>query len=278
VGTNGTWCFLAVYAPGPPNGVDYTGSSDGSSTECFTVFQIATTTVTTPSVGSGGTTPFGSMVSDMAVVTAAQAGDGTPTGTVTFFVCDPTQTIGGACPTGGSQVGKDPVPTMDLGTTPPSSTATSALVTVTMTGTWCFRAVYTPGGANGSHYTGSSDASSGECFTVNDTTMSTSAQNWLPNDMATVTPANGAPLNGTLSAQLYTDGTCGTTGGTAVPGQLYTKTLTNATTDTSLTTSNTTFKVTASTAVSWQVTFTSSDPNVKGSMHCESTSLTINNN
>jgi hypothetical protein len=29
--------------------------------------------------------------------------------------------------------------------------------------------------------------------------------------------------------------------------------------------------------VSWLVTFTSSDPNVKGSMHCESTSLTITN-
>jgi hypothetical protein len=29
--------------------------------------------------------------------------------------------------------------------------------------------------------------------------------------------------------------------------------------------------------VSWLVTFTSSDPNVAGSKHCESTSLTLNN-
>jgi hypothetical protein len=243
------------------------------------VFQIATTTVTTPSPGSGATTPFGSSVSDHAVVTAQQSGDGTPTGTVTFFVCDPTQTTGGACPTGGNQVDSPATTTAVSGSNPPASSADSALVTVNMTGTWCFRAVYTPGGANASHYTGSSDASSGECFTVNDKTASFSAQTWLPNDTANVMPTMGAPLNGTLSAQLYTDGTCGASGGTAVSGQLYSKTLTNATSakDTSLTTSNTTFSVTASASVSWQVTFTSSDPNVMGSMHCESTSLTINN-
>jgi hypothetical protein len=203
---------------------------------------------------------------------------GSPTGTVTFFVCDPTQTSGGACPTGGIQVGS-PVPTTDLGTTPPSASADSTGVTVNKTGTWCFRAVYIPGGANGSNYTGSSDATSDECFTVTDTTASTSAQDWLPNDTATVAPANGAPLNGTLSAQLYTGDNCGNTSGSAVSGQLYTKTLTNATSaaDRTLTTNNTTFKVTASASTSWLVKFASTDNNVSGSSHCESTNLTINN-
>jgi hypothetical protein len=139
--------------------------------------------------------------------------------------------------------------------------------------------VYTPGGANGSNYTGSSDATSGECFTVTDTTSATSQQTWLPNDSATVAPANGAPLNGTLSIQLYTGDNCGATSGSAVSGQMYQKTLTNATSaaDRTLTTNNTTFTVGASTAVSWLVTFTSSDPNVASSGHCESTNLTITN-
>jgi hypothetical protein len=252
------------------------GGADGTN-ECFTVQTITTTTTTTPSAGSGGTTTFGSSVTDHAVVQATTSGDGTPTGTVTFFVCDPTQTTGGAYPTGGTQVGS-PVTTQAVGgSNPPASSADSDPVTANKTGTWCFRAVYTPGGTNGSNYTGSSDATSGECFTVTDTTASTSAQDWLPNDTATVAAASGAPLNGTLSAQLYTGSSCAS--GSEVSGQLYQKTLTNATSaaDRTLTTGNTTFKVTDSNSVSWKITFTSTDNNVAGSSHCEVTSLTITN-
>jgi hypothetical protein len=279
--TPGTYCFRAEW-PGDTNypaALTEFGGASGTN-ECFTVRTIPTTTTTTPSVGSGGTTTFGSSVTDHAIVQATQSGDGTPTGTVTFFVCDPTQTSGGACPApNGTQVG-NPVTTQAVsGSNPPASSADSIAITANKTGTWCFRAVYTPGGANGSNYTGSSDATSGECFTVTDTTASASAQTWVPNDTATVTATNGAPLNGTLSVQLYTDGTCGTSGGSAVSGQLYTKTLTNATSaaDRTLTTNNTSFSVSASTSVSWGVTFASTDPNVKNSNHCESTSLTITN-
>jgi hypothetical protein len=281
----GFYCFRAEW-PGDSNYVisnppltEFGGAS--GTNECFTVQQIATTTVSTPSVGHQGTTTFGSSVTDHALVTAVQSGDGTPTGTVTFFVCDPTQTSGGACPApNGTQVGS-PVTTQAVsGSSPPASSADSSAVTANKTGTWCFRAVYTPGGANGANYTGSSDATSGECFTVTDSTANTSAQNWLPNDTATVTAAHGAPLNGTLAAQLYTGDNCGATSGSAVSGQLYQKTLTNATTaaDRTLTTSNTTFTVSASSATSWLVTFTSTDSNVSPTpSHCESTSLTINN-
>lgn len=120
------------------------------------------------------------------------------------------------------------------------------------------------------------------CIYVNkltDTTSMTSAQTWLPNDSATVTAANGTALNGTLSTQLYTGDNCGVTSGAAVLGQLYTKTLTNATSlaDRTVTSNNTTFTVAASGSVSWLVTFTSTDSNVTGSSHCEKTSLTITN-
>ncbi len=277
--TPGRYCFRAEW-PGDsnyPGALSEFGGTNGTN-ECFTVKTITTTTTTTPSAGSGGTTTFGSTVTDHAVVQADQSGDGTPTGTVTFFVCDPSQTSGGACPDPhGSQVGSPVTTTAVSGSSPPASSADSIGVKVNKTGTWCFRAVYTPGGANGSNYTGSSDASSGECFTVTDTTASTSAQDWLPNDTATVTAANGAPLSGTLSAQLFTGDNCGTTSGSAVSGQLYSKTLTNDVSPATLTTNNATFEVKTSASVSWLVTFTSIDNNVSDSKHCESTSLTINN-
>jgi hypothetical protein len=276
----GRYCFRASW-PGDanyPTPLTEFGGASGAD-ECFTVITIPTTTTTTPSAGSGGTTTFGTSVTDHAVVQATTTGGGTPTGTVTFFICNPTETTGGACPTGGTQVG-NPVTTQDVsGSNPPASSADSTAVTVNRTGTWCFRAVYTPGGANGSNYTGSSDATSGECFTVTDTTGSTSAQTWLPNDTASVTATAGAPLNGTLSAQLFTGDNCGVTSGSAVTQQFYFKTLTNATSaaDTTLTTSNTTFTVTASASVSWLISFASSDPNVSSSSHCESTNLTVSN-
>jgi hypothetical protein len=263
--TPGRYCFRAEW----PGDANYPGALSefggaGGTNECFTVQTIATTTTTAPSVGSGGTTAFGSQVTDSALVTAVNSGDGTPTGTVTFFVCNPGQTSGGACPTGGTQVG-NPVNTAAVsGSNPPASTATSDAINANQTGTWCFRAVYTPGGANGSNYTGSNEPSTDECFTVTDTSSSASQQTWLPNDSATVTATAGAPLNGTLSVQLFTDGSCGNSGGSAVGGQLYQKPLSNATSaaDRTLITSNTTFAVSASTAVSWLVTFTSSDANV----------------
>jgi hypothetical protein len=275
----GRYCFRATW-PGDTNypaTLTEFGGANGTN-ECFTIQPIPTNTVTTPSTGSGGTTTFGSPVTDHAVVTATQTGGGTPTGTITFFICDPTQVSGGACPTpNGTQVG-DPVPATAVpNSSPPASAADSNAITANKTGTWCFRAVYTPGGANGSNYTGSRDATSGECFTVTDTTASSSAQTWLPNDSATVASASGAPLNGTLSAQLFTGENCGFVTGSAVSGQQYSKTLSGDSSSATLTTSNTTYMVSTSSSVSWLVTFISTDPNVAGSFHCESSNLTINN-
>jgi hypothetical protein len=217
-------------------------------------------------------------------VQAVQVGDGTPTGSVTFFVCTPAQVQanGGTCSSGGSQVGNAVTTTAVANSSPPASSADSAAITANLTGTWCFRAVYAPGGANGSNYTGSSDARTTECFLVNDTTASSSHQDWLPNDTASVSSTNGAPLTGTLSAQLYTDANCGNNGAStadAVANQLYTKALTGTSNSATLVTNNTTYKVTAAagnTTVSWWVTFTSTDTNVAPSSHCETTSLSIN--
>jgi hypothetical protein len=275
--TPGTYCFRAEW-PGDnnyPTPLKEFGGTNGTN-ECFTVLQIPTSTKSTPSP-SGGSTVFGSSVTDSAVVTANASGDDYPSGSVAFFICDPSTvaTNGGNCSSGGTSLGSVTAAASSPQTTPPSSTAMSSATTVNKLGTWCFRAVYTPGPPNGAFYTGSSDASTGECFTVNDSTTSTSAQSWVPNDTASVSSVNGAPLNGTLTVQLYTGTGC--TSGNAVSGHVYTKTVSNNTTLSmiSLTTSNTDV---FNSDVSWFVTFASSDSNVANPpSHCESSSLTVNN-
>jgi hypothetical protein len=228
-------------------------------------------------------------VKDHAVVTGTTNG-GTPNGTVSFFICNPSQVTGSGssthCDAGaGSAVSGNPVTaTAITGSSPPKSEATSGLVTANAVGTWCFRATFTP--TAGGNYSGtSSDNTNGECFLVTDSTSATSAQSWVPNDSGTVAATGGTALNGTLSIQLY-EGTCASAtavsaGATAVSGQLYQKTLTNATTaaDRTLTTSNSTYIVTGNKSVAWLVSFApAAGSNVSGSTHCETSTLTVNNN
>jgi hypothetical protein len=96
----------------------------------------------------------------------------------------------------------------------------------------------------------------------------------LPNDTATIT--GDTNLNGTLTFQLYTGDNCGVTSGSAVPGQSYSFTLTNATSPAVRSTSNTTFKVTAANegAYSWLVHYddtTLTDPPDR----CETSTVSI---
>jgi uncharacterized repeat protein (TIGR01451 family)/fimbrial isopeptide formation D2 family protein len=94
--------------------------------------------------------------------TATLSGTAGPvTGTVTFFVCTPTQVTAAGCPTGGTQVGS--------AVTIVAGSATSANYTVGTTaaaaGKYCWRAVYAP--AADSDYLGASHTNAGtECFTV----------------------------------------------------------------------------------------------------------------
>ena len=274
----GTYHWVATYDGSSPNtnGTSHNTSCNDTG-EDVTVNQIGTTTVTAPVDGSGASvtsTTFGSSVFDSAVVTAASTGGPAVTGTVAFSVCNPTQLTNGKCALGtGTAVGTAVNLTPTNGASPPSSTATSnASVTANMTGTWCFNATYTP---DTNAYTGSSDATIDECFTVTDTSGATSGQTWLPNDSATIATAHGAPLNGTLTLQLY-DGSLDCTIG-AVGSQFYTKTLTNASSPQTISSNNSTYQVSATDNISWKVTFTSSDSNVGSSSHCESTNLTITN-
>jgi hypothetical protein len=276
----GAYCFAAV--------ADLTNYADPSratntTTECFTVAKIPTTTVTEPRLAADGTpitapVPIGTHVVDHALVTGTDAG-GNPTGTVDFFICNPTQVTGGAgsevCadPNGTALAGNPVTLTPVAGSSSQSEATSSPDVIVNMVGVWCFRAVYTP---TGSTYLGSSDATHTECFTVRDSTSITSVQNWLPNDSATVTSTGGIALNGTLSFTLRT--------GTCTGAVVYTEpdiTLTNAASGSMFNTTNTTFKVTAAnnaTPYFWRVVFTPSSPLVDGFTKCERTDITINDN
>jgi hypothetical protein len=182
---NGYYCFLAVW-PGDSN---YTGgpfSNPDEAGECFRVLKINTTTNTTPQQSGSDITSvvFGTSVTDHAVVTAADNSDGDVTGTVTFTLCSPADLAAAnngqgeaSCVSGGTPIGSAVTLTPTANADPPSSTAdSSSSGALNQEGKWCWRAVYTP--ATGSSYNGSTDDSTGECFTVSkiNTTTTTHPQ------------------------------------------------------------------------------------------------------
>jgi hypothetical protein len=271
----GVYHWQASYSGSLPNTLGTSHNATCNDTgEDVIVQQFPTTTVTTPVDVSGttvSTASIGASVFDHAVVTGAAAG-GTPTGTVSFFICDPTQVTGAAgsevCgTTAGTAVGS-PVTATALGAFQSQATSSPAVV-ANQVGVWCFRATYTP---NVKFYTGSSDGRHDECFTVTDTTSVGTAQNWLPNDSATIT-SGGSPLSGSVSFVLYTGSNCSGTALYTEPPQ----TISGASPQMAIT-HNTSVTVSASTTVSWLVTYTPSNTTfISGSSHCEVTSLTITN-
>jgi hypothetical protein len=235
-----------------------------------------TTTTTTPTLLSDGSSvstssflPVNSVVYDHAVVASANPAAGAPTGTVHFYVCDPSHLDANSrCATGGTDLGTSPL----TGQADLSSVANSSNVTADKVGRWCFRGEY----SGDDNYNSSSDSAVTECFTVRDSTTATSAQDWLPNDTATITSTDSSTtVSGTISITLYESADCS---GDAVSGQTYTSGTLSGTGSISYSTSNSTYKVSSSKSVSWKVVFTSSNTNLVGSSnHCETTSLTVTN-
>ncbi|HEU5034192.1 MAG TPA: Ig-like domain-containing protein [Mycobacteriales bacterium] len=277
----GRYCFRAEWSGdtnytqplveyGGPTG---TGGTVSGHNECFTTAKINTQTVTTPVDASGASVSsvtLGSTVYDRAIVTGTAAG-GDPTGSVNFYVCGPiaTGTCDGTTNTGTAVSGNPKALVADSDAMTYTASTTSGGVTPASVGRYCFRGEY--GGST--VYNSSADSAATECFTVTDSTGLTSAQTWLPNDSATVTSAHGSPLSGTLSIALYDSPDCT---GTAVTGQTYSWTVSGSSPITK-TTTNSTYTVSTSKSVSWKVVFTSSDSNIPGSDHCESSAVTVTN-
>jgi hypothetical protein len=271
----GTYHWVASYSGNLPNTLGTTHNTTCSDAgEDVIVQQLPTTTVTTPVDVSGttvSTASIGASVFDHAVVTGSAAG-GSPTGTVSFWICDPTQVTGSAgsevCSVGTALSGNPVAVAAGPGANQSQATSSPAVV-ANQVGVWCFRATYTP---SGTFYTGSSDATHDECFTITDTTSVGTAQNWLPNDSATIT-SGGSPLSGSVTFVLYTGSTCSGTALYTEPSQAI-----SGTSPQSAVTHNTSVKVSASATVSWLVTYTpSSTTFISGNSHCEVTSLTITN-
>jgi uncharacterized repeat protein (TIGR01451 family) len=105
------------------------------------------------STGDNGHISIGQSVTDTATITGTK---GTPTGTVDFFVCGPSNSAPD-CSSNGTKVGA----TKTLS----SGAATSDAFTPTAVGSYCFRVDYTP--ASGSKYLpGSHTNTTSECFVV----------------------------------------------------------------------------------------------------------------
>src|SRR6185295_20180309 len=134
---------------------------------------LCSASVSTSASPSGNGVLAGTSVSDTATVNVLTGGGPTPTGTIDFFLCQPSQVTTGGCEgTAGTKIGA--TKTLVGGTITSDSTNTTTAI-----GKYCWRAVYTP--VTGSPYTGSSHTNAltvasatdtPECFvTLNPTTL-----------------------------------------------------------------------------------------------------------
>ncbi len=152
----GYWCFAAYYG-GDSN---YDPSSDSGMHECYDVTSASTSTMTTPAHTS---IVLGHSDTDGVVVTGNSAG-GSPTGSVTFYECGPTNSAT-PCTSEANAVGSASLSPAGGNT----ATATSGSFTPTSTGYWCFAGVY----SGDSNYNSSSDTSIDECVDVTPVPSST---------------------------------------------------------------------------------------------------------
>jgi hypothetical protein len=233
---------------------------------------------TTPSDAS---IQLGDSTTDKAVVTGSGLNAPTPTGFVKFFICSPSQLTNGTCSSGGTFVDVDGDEPDGEPLTPDPNDATKANAesdpfTPNAVGKWCWRGEY----SGDDFYDPVADSTAGECFTVTDTSSLTTAQNWRPNDSATITSAGGSTLDGNVTFTLYNSADCTGT-------VLYSETVDIPAGTTSPATKSTSndgtspgdYLATANATVSWRAHFASDDPNVGGSTAdpCEVSTLTITN-
>jgi hypothetical protein len=268
----GRYCWRGFFDSATEGVDDQTDSSTG---ECFEVLPVQPTLTTS----AGPDVTLGNPITDNAPLsgTAFRPGTNGPNatypsinatmvtaadGTITFTLFGPNNCT--SVPTGFVPI---------VRTVNGDGTYTASF-TPTQVGTFTWVAVYSGDSPNtlGAGPTGCPDVN--EEVVVTGNAQSATVQDWLPNDTATIT--GDTNLNGTLTFQLYTGNNCGVTSGSAVPGQSYSFTLTNAPSPAVRSTTNTTFKVTAANqgAYSWLVHYddtTLTDPADK----CETSTVSI---
>lgn len=116
----------------------------------------ATTSNSSP---SGAGVPAGSTATDTVNVTNGGAGL-PPAGTMTFFLCDPSQVAAGGCVSGGTQIGASKTIVGGAATSDPSAP-------LQFNGRYCWRTAFAPDPAQAGIYDAATHTNSTtECFTV----------------------------------------------------------------------------------------------------------------
>jgi hypothetical protein len=268
----GRYCWRGFFDSATEGVDDQTDSSTG---ECFEVLPVQPTLTTS----AGPDVTLGNPITDNAPLSGTAFRPGTNGPNATYPSINATMVT----PADGSitftLLGPNNCTSVPTGFVPIVRTVNgdgtyTASFTPTQVGTFTWVAVYSGDSPNtlGAGPTGCPDVN--EEVVVTGNAQSATAQDWLPNDTATIT--GDTNLNGTLTFQLYTGNNCGVTSGSAVPGQSYSFTLTNAPSPAVRSTTNTTFKVAAANqgAYSWLVHYddtTLTDPTDK----CETSTVSI---
>jgi hypothetical protein len=270
----GRYCWRATFTGDSANGIP--SSSDSSATECFTVNPVDPTLSTT----AGADVTLGTAVTDSATLggTATQpanpvinltgTGGAAAGGTITFKLYGPSDS---GC---GSLVYTSTTVAVSGNNT--YSSPAPQFVPATA-GNYHWVAVYSGNSPNTNgvtHNAACTDTAEDVSVTSVTPTLST-AQEWVPNDDATITAAAGGDLTGSVSFALYNSTNCS---GTAVYGPVSVPIPANAGLSETVSTSNST-AVTATGQYSWSVSYDSTNPaqeDLAATCH-EVSTLTIDN-
>ena len=211
-------------------------------------------------LANNGSISSGTYVRDQATVTVT--GTNVWRGNVDFYLCfSATSTLTSCDPAGSNATHIGAQKPVGLGgTTPPGATATSDSTQVTAAGSYCWAAKFTatsPTGLPGSTST------TLECFSVTAPTSIATNPWFRPQDRAVLSASAGGNLAGSVSFKLFDSfANCTTNGATGLLYEEGPVTVSGASPQT-VDTSNSTFRVTSSTAANlyWRVTYTSTNSN-----------------
>jgi hypothetical protein len=277
----GHYCWAARFKSGTSGVPD---ASDNQQNECFDVAKVNAGLVTQASATNGGELP--STVSDTATLSGAATAPGTNGANANYPSINATPgAIGGSI--SWTAFGPNDCSTVALASTSrtvsgngtyPTNSQTAVSFSPSAPGTYTFVASYTPDTATSANTNGVAasacpDTTGTEAVTITGNAHISTAQDWLPNDTATLT--GDTNLNGSVTFKLFNDNNCGN-GGADTAAYTQTVPVSNAASGSKFSTTNTNQKVTASGDWSWQVTYTD---NVLTSPapSCEKTTVTITN-
>jgi hypothetical protein len=218
-------------------------------------------------ISDGASLTSGTYVRDKATVTVSPVT--TWSGSVAFYLCySATTTLTSCKSTDSNATHVTPDQTLTVSNAS-SATATSNSTQVNDAGSYCWAAYFT-----GTSPTGLPNAKSetGECFTVTAPTSIATNPFFYPQDRATISASSGGNLAGSVAFRLYDSlANCNATDNVdtvGTNGLLYKETgvSVSGATSVSVNTSNTSFRVTATTAAMyWKVTYTSTNSSQTGS-------------